>query len=119
MEPMEVINDAMLDQIEIYLKEIGEFYPFGVLLRHDSKIISITTVEDKIEKSIEQNKREIETRVLESCEFHSGGYSVDTIVDGVPKIQMNFISKQSDGWIQVYLPYKLVDNKIDYGEFES
>ena len=116
MEPMEVIRDALLNQIEILVLNIGEFYPFGILLDYQLATKNITTVDLTVEESIRQNRSEIEKLVCTTSEYHSGGYCVDTVVDGLSMIQLNFISKNSDGWMQFYLEYTVEGTSLNYGE---
>ena len=116
---MELIKNAMLDHIEIFLKANHEFYPFGILLDNDLQINSITVIDQTIDESIIENRNQIEKLVLKEKKYDSGGFCVDTTTPTTSRIQMNFISKQSEGWIQFYLPYNIKNGAINYGSFED
>ena len=118
IEPIEVIKNTMLDHIEVFISQNGEFYPFGILLSHKGETRSITVIDNDIKQAILDNKGKIEELVCKNYKYHSGGYCVDTIVNGISKIQMNLISQTSKGWIRFYLSYIFKDGRINYGEFE-
>ncbi len=116
---MELIKEAMLDHVELFLQENNEFYPFGILLDNKFASRSIMVVDKSIEETIFEIRKEIQRLGTEVCEYHSGGYCIDTFASGVNKIQMNLISKTSNGWIQFYLPYFTSEEGVDYGAFED
>jgi len=81
--------------------------------------LSISDEDDEYttEKAVKSLKAHIDSQVSNVDEVHSGGFCQDFLVNDNDAIQLNLMSKHSEGWISVYLPYFIQeDRSIEYGQ---
>ena len=118
---VEILKNKLLIKVEQLLKEEDEFLPFGLIQDEDGKfrLLSISNDDDDkytTNKAVNSIKAHIDSQVSNVDENHSGGFCQDFLINDSDAIQLNLISKFSEGWISIYLPYFIQENrKITYG----
>ena len=117
---IEKLKNELLHKVESYLVDDDEFIPFGILYTLDGsyRLITISDEDEEytIDKAVEKIKNHITYLVTTNNEYHSGGYCVDFLVNDSDAIDLNLITKHSDGWIRCYLPYFIQrDRSVQYG----
>lgn len=118
---VEKLKNQLLGRVEVMLKEEDEFLPFGLLqdVEGGFRLLSISDEDDEYttEKAVKSLKAHIDSQVSNVDEVHSGGFCQDFLVNDNDAIQLNLMSKHSEGWISVYLPYFIQeDRSIEYGQ---
>ena len=117
---VEVLKNKLLIKVEQLLKEADEFLPFGLIQDEDGKfrLLSISDEDEEYttDKAVNSLKAHIDSQVSNVEENHSGGFCQDYLINESDAIQLNLISKFSEGWISIYLPYYIQkDRTIEYG----
>ncbi len=117
---VEILKNKLLIKVEQLLKEEDEFLPFGLIQDEDGKfrLLSISNDDEEYttNKAVNSIKAHIDSQVSNVDEIHSGGFCQDFLINESDAIQLNLISKFSEGWISIYLPYFIQENrKITYG----
>ena len=118
---VEKLKNQLLGRVEVMLKKEDEFLPFGLLqdVEGGFRLLSISDEDDEYttEKAVKSLKAHIDSQVSNVDEVHSGGFCQDFLVNDNDAIQLNLMSKHSEGWISVYLPYFIQeDRSIEYGQ---
>lgn len=120
-QKVEKLKNQLLGRIETMLKDEDEFLPFGLIQDGAGgfRLLSISDEDDEYttDKAVKSLKSHVDSQVTNVEEVHSGGFCQDFYVNDDDAIQLNLISKHSEGWISVYLPYFIKeDRSIEYGQ---
>lgn len=118
---VERLKNQLLGRVEILLKDEDEFLPFGLIQDEEGgfRLLSISDEDEEYttEKAVKSLKAHIDSQVTNVEAVHSGGFCQDFLINDNDAIQLNLISKKSEGWISVYLPYFIKeDRSIEYGQ---
>lgn len=118
---VEKLKNQLLGRVEVMLKDEDEFLPFGLIQDGEGgfRLLSISDEDEEYttEKAVKSLKAHIDSQVTNVAEVHSGGFCQDFLVNDNDAIQLNLISKYSEGWISVYLPYFIQKDRIvEYGQ---
>lgn len=117
---VEILKNKLLVKVEQLLQEEDEFLPFG-LIQDESGSFRLLSISDEdeeytAEKAVNSIKAHVDSQVSNVAEIHSGGFCQDFLINDNDAIQLNLISKFSEGWISVYVPYFIQeDRKITLG----
>ena len=117
---VEILKNKLLVKVEQLLKEEDEFLPFGLIQDAEGgfRLLSISDDDDEYtpDKAVKSLKAHVDSQVSNVELIHSGGFCQDFLINDNDAIQLNLISKFSEGWISIYLPYFIQeDRKITYG----
>lgn len=117
---VEILKNKLLIKIEQLLKEEDEFLPFGLIQDGGGsfRLLSISDEDEEYttDKAVKSIKAHVDSQVTNVAEIHSGGFCQDFLINDNDAIQLNLISKHSEGWISIYLPYFIEeDRKVTYG----
>lgn len=120
-QKVERLKNQLLGRIETLLKDEDEFLPFGLIQDSEGgfRLLSISDEDEEYtaEKAVKSLKAHIDSQVSNVLEIHSGGFCQDYLINDNDAIQLNLMSKKSEGWISVYLPYFIQDDRsIEYGQ---
>ncbi len=117
---VEILKNKLLVKVELLLQENDEFLPFGLIQDGEGgfRLLSISDDDEEYtsDKAVKSIKAHIDSQVSNVEQIHSGGFCQDFLINDNDAIQLNLISKFSEGWISIYLPYFILeDRKIEYG----
>lgn len=118
---VERLKNQLLGRVESLLKDEDEFLPFGLIQDKEGgfRLLSISDEDEEYttEKAVKSLKAHIDSQVSNVEEVHSGGFCQDFLINDNDAIQLNLMSKKSEGWISVYLPYFIKDDRsLEYGQ---
>jgi len=120
-QKVEKLKNQLLGRVETMLKEEDEFLPFGLIQDGEGgfRLLSISDEDEEYttDKAVKSLIAHIDSQVTNVKEVHSGGFCQDFLINENDAIQLNLMSKLSEGWISVYLPYFIQeDRSIEYGQ---
>ena len=112
---VEVLKNKLLLKVEQLLLEEDEFLPFGLIQDSEGsfRLLSISDEDEEYtaDKAVKSIKAHIDSQVTNVEKVHSGGFCQDFLINDGDAIQLNLISKLSEGWISVYLPYFIQEDR--------
>lgn len=117
---VEILKNKLLLKVEEVLKEKDEFLPFGLIQDEEGgfRLLSISDEDEEYtaDKAVKSLKAHIDSQVTNVDQVHSGGFCQDFLINDNDAIQLNLMSKFSEGWISIYLPYFIQeDRSLSYG----
>lgn len=116
MNNMENLIGAIQQRAELFLKENGEFAPFGVYIRSGGEITDIlgyaeSTSSEEIYnillKGVEQD--------LQDEDIRASAIAMDGRVDGKDVLLIEIFLSESDKYQAIY-PYTIENNRITFGK---
>ncbi|AWB67732.1 hypothetical protein C2869_15365 [Saccharobesus litoralis] len=119
--------DSVIPVAEDLIISLGEFYPFAGAMKPDGEIVSISAIENNVvdeqhpDSDVLQQKLSEQLRSAANKKMYKAtAVAVDvalqlpdsTLTDAIAV----YLDHESGYSVVVYMPYKLVNGKVEYGE---
>lgn len=110
--------NEILGQAYTLHDELGEFYPFGLLLTKEEKPKNFNVFEEKMSTTemYKKTKELLQEKVLEEDKFLMAGVCCDAKINGKDSLVVELIGRKTKGWIGVSLAYQKQSGKFIYDD---
>ena len=109
--------DLMLSQAKRFLEEMGEFFPYGSVLKSDTTLGTLGVYNDddvdfNATKAIDIFSNNI-IKSIKNNEILLGAIGIDVTVNGTENAIMIKVTNDGEEWHEKYFSYSIKDNIVE------